>query len=141
MTRSEEYKSKANTLSTAQSFLEASYYTNCRAIAEEVQGSKGGRLVTDFRKITYLVAATATYEDYYYLVISGESEKGYIFEFISCVGKVDPVDLSTMPDTVKKFVEGIESNPEEVAKQARAFVDSTKYDVLFTKINIGGKLY
>ena len=110
---------------------------NLKSIKHEIEdGIFGGQYVNEAGKNYYVVAACSTIEDYYWVRINKDRE----IQFSSCVcnpGKVlneTPADMTVL-DYLLKW------EPEDVAKKVYEYVDSTGHDILFTKVNIKGKLY
>lgn len=110
---------------------------NLKLIKEEIESGKyGGRYVNDGGRHYYVVAACSTVEDYYWVRINKDREIG----FSSCVGNPGEVmDEVPMDMSVLDYL--IRWEGDEVASKVKEYVDSTGHDVLFTKVNVNGKLY
>ena len=110
---------------------------NLKSIKNDIEsGVFGGRFVNDNGKHYYVVAATSTIEDYYWVLI----DKDRNIRFSSCVGNPGVViDIVPIDMTVVYWI--ITHNPKEFANVIKAHIDETEADVLFTKINLEGKLY
>lgn len=110
---------------------------NATIIKSDIEsGRVGGRYCLECGgpNVYYVVAATSTDEDYYWVCI----DKRMNMKFSSCVGRMDPID----PDinfSVLDYL--IKHDPKSIYDKVVNFINSTGTDYLFTKINIGGKLY
>ena len=110
---------------------------NLKSIKADIEDGKfGGQYVCDGGRHYYVVAACSTIEDYYWVRINKDRE----IQFSSCVcapGEVlseTPADMSVL-DYLLKW------EAEDVAKKVYSYIESTGKDMLFTKVNIKGKLY
>lgn len=117
--------------------LSMSRDNNLKQIKQEIENGKfGGQYVNENGRHYYVVAACSTIEDYYWVRINKDRE----IQFSSCVGNPGvliseaPADMSVL-DYLLKW------EPEDVAKKVYEYVESTGHDMLFTKVNIKGKLY
>lgn len=110
---------------------------NLKLIRDEIEnGEYGGRYCKDGSgTVYYIVAASSTIEDYYYIGINRQRE----IHFISCVGEMTPLDEAPLDFSVLNFL--IKFEPECIVSDVKRYVESTGQDVFFTKINVGGKLY
>ena len=110
---------------------------NLKLIKHEIEdGVFGGRYVNENGRHYYVVAACSTIEDYYWVRINKDRE----IQFSSCVGVPGEVLSETPADmTVLDYL--LKWEAEDVAKKVYTYIESTGKDVLFTKVNIKGKLY
>ena len=110
---------------------------NLKQIKDEIENGKfGGQYVNENGRHYYVVAACSTIEDYYWVRINKDRE----IQFSSCVGVPGEV-LSEIPADMSVLDYLLRWEPENVAKKVYSYIDSTGHDMLFTKINIKGKLY
>lgn len=110
---------------------------NLKQIKNEIEdGIFGGQYVNENGRHYYVVAACSTIEDYYWVRINKDRE----IQFSSCVGVPGEV-LSETPTDMSVLDYLLKWEPEDVAKKVYEYIESTGKDVLFTKINIKGKLY
>ena len=110
---------------------------NLKQIKDEIEnGIFGGQYVNEAGKNYYVVAACSTIEDYYWVRINKDRE----IQFSSCVGVPGEV-LSETPADMSVLDYLLRWEAEDVAKKVYSYIDSTGHDVLFTKVNINGKLY
>lgn len=104
-------------------------------------GEYGGRFCSMYESGTgnrfYVVAATKTDEDFYYVVINPQRE----FEFLSCVGRIYPIEKGKegLDFSVLNYL--IKHEPESIVTRVRNFLKECKGDTPISKINIAGKLY
>lgn len=135
----EYWKSKEATQKRIDEQLSDPRSNNLKLIKSYVEDGKyGGKVCLDpTGKPFYVVAATSTFEDYYYLGFTGELK----LSFISGVGKLNPLKSSEIPVEMNTIMWMVKNTPEAAVNEVKRFVDSCKYDVLFTKINIEGVLY
>lgn len=118
--------------------LEMERDNNLKLIKKEIEeGEIGGHYCKSINDVFYVVAATSTIEDYYYVVINRDRE----IKFISCVGSLEV--LNEIPPTTDMYVLDylIRFDGEEIANDVKQYIEKTKTDVLFTKVNVNGKLY
>lgn len=118
--------------------LEMERDNNLKLIKKEIEeGEIGGHYCESINDVFYVVAATSTIEDYYYVVINRDRE----IKFISCVGSLEV--LNEIPPTTDMYVLDylIRFDGEEIANDVKRYIEKTKTDVLFTKINVNGRLY
>ena len=110
---------------------------NLKQIKDEIENGKfGGQYVNENGRHYYVVAASSTIEDYYWIRINKDRE----IQFSSCVGNPGEVMNETPADmSVLDYLLTWEA--EEVAKKVYSYIESTGHDMLFTKVNIKGKLY
>ena len=109
---------------------------NLKLIKNEIEGGLyGGRYCKDGLTTYYIVGATATDEDYYYIGIAMDRT----IHFLSAVAWLDVVNDEDNNFSVLKYL--IKHEPETIVKDIKRYIESTRADVLFTKININGKLY
>lgn len=110
---------------------------NLKSIKEDIEcGKFGGQYVNENSRHYYVVAACSTIEDYYWVRINKDRE----IQFSSCVGVPGEV-LSEMPADMSVLDYLLKWEPEDVAKKVYEYIESTGHDILFTKVNIKGKLY
>ena len=110
---------------------------NLKQIKHEIEdGVFGGQYVNENGRHYYVVAACSTIEDYYWVRINQDRE----IQFSSCVGVPGEV-LSETPADMSVLDYLLKWEAEDVAKKVYKYIDSTGNDVLFTKVNIKGKLY
>lgn len=110
---------------------------NLKSIKADIENGKfGGKYVNENGRHYYVVAACSTIEDYYWVRINKDRE----IQFSSCVGVPGEV-LSETPADMSVLDYLLKWEAEDVAKKVYAYIDSTGNDVLFTKVNIKGKLY
>lgn len=135
----EYWKSKEATQKHIDDQLNDPEPNNLKLIKSYVEDGKyGGKICLDpVGKPFYVVAATSTFEDYYYLGFTGETK----LSFISGVGKLNPLESSEIPVEMNIVRWMVENTPKAVVDRVKRFVDNCEYDVLFTKINIEGVLY
>ncbi len=110
---------------------------NLKSIKDDIENGKfGGQYVKDNGQYYYVVAACSTIEDYYWVRINKYRE----IQFSSCVGDPGEV-LSETPADMSVLDYLLKWEAEDVAKKVYSYVESTGKDMLFTKVNIKGKLY
>jgi hypothetical protein len=110
---------------------------NLKTIKHEIEdGIFGGQYVNENGRHYYVVAACSTIEDYYWVRINKDRE----IQFSSCVGVPGEV-LSETPADMSVLDYLLKWEAEDVAKKVYEYIDSTGHDMLFTKVNIKGKLY
>ena len=110
---------------------------NLKVIKDEVESGKyGGQYVNDDGRHYCVVAACSTAEDYYWVRINKDRE----IRFSSCVGNPGEV-LNDVPEDMSVLDYLIRWEGDEVANKVKEYIDSTGHDVLFTKVNVNGKLY
>ena len=110
---------------------------NLKQIKDEIENGKfGGQYVNENGRHYYVVAASSTIEDYYWVRINKDRE----IQFSSCVGVPGEV-LSEIPADMSVLDYLLRWEAEDVAKKVYSYIDSTGHDMLFTKVNIKGKLY
>lgn len=110
---------------------------NLKQIKHEIEdGIFGGQYVNENGRHYYVVAACSTIEDYYWVRINKDRE----IQFSSCVGVPGEV-LSETPADMSVLDYLLKWEAEDVAKKVYTYIESTGNDVLFTKVNIKGKLY
>jgi hypothetical protein len=110
---------------------------NLKSIKHEIEdGVFGGQYVNENGRHYYVVAACSTIEDYYWVRINRDRE----IQFSSCVGVPGEV-LSEIPADMSVLDYLLRWEAEDVAKKVYSYIDSTGHDILFTKVNIKGKLY
>ena len=110
---------------------------NLKSIKDDIENGKyGGQYVNENGRHYYVVAACSTIEDYYWVRINKDRE----IQFSSCVGVPGEV-LSETPADMSVLDYLLKWEAEDVAKKVYAYIESTGNDVLFTKVNIKGKLY
>lgn len=110
---------------------------NLKQIKHEIEdGIFGGQYVNENGRQYYVVAACSTIEDYYWVRINKDRE----IQFSSCVGVPGEV-LSETPADMSVLDYLLKWEAEDVAKKVYTYIESTGKDVLFTKVNIKGKLY
>ena len=110
---------------------------NLKSIKEDIEyGKYGGKYVNENGRHYYVVAACSTVEDYYWVRINKDRE----IQFSSCVGNPGEI-LDNAPADMSVLDYLIRWESEDVAKKVYEYIDSTGHDVLFTKVNINGKLY
>lgn len=110
---------------------------NLKSIKEDIEcGKYGGKYVKDGDNYYYVVAACSTIEDYYWVRINRNRE----IIFSSCVGNPGDV-IDYIPSDLSVLDYLIRWESDEVAKKIYEYVNSTGHDVLFTKVNVNGKLY
>lgn len=98
-------------------------------------GLFGGKYCVDCTgKLYYVVGAVDSGEDYYYIGINGKRQ----ICFLSCIGGLNVVDCNVPDFTVLNYL--IKNEAEDVATDVKRYISTTN-DILFTKININGKLY
>ena len=116
--------------------LSAEGTNNMKQIKDEIEYSVyGGKYCTDGTNVFYIVGATSTDEDYYYIGI----DKFRTIKFLSCVACLKVVDEYNINFSVLDYL--IKHEPETIAADVKRYINSIDTDVLFTKININGKLY
>ena len=117
--------------------LSMSRDNNLKSIKHEIEdGVFGGQYVNENGRHYYVVAACSTIEDYYWVRINKDRE----IQFSSCVGVPGEVLSETPADmTVLDYL--LKWEAEDVAKKVYTYIESTGHDMLFTKVNIKGKLY
>ena len=117
--------------------LSMSRDNNLKSIKHEIEdGLFGGQYVNENGRHYYVVAACSTIEDYYWVRINKDRE----IQFSSCVGVPGEVLSETPADmTVLDYL--LKWEAEDVAKKVYTYIESTGKDMLFTKVNIKGKLY
>ena len=110
---------------------------NLKQIKDEIENGKfGGQYVNENGRHYYVVAACSTIEDYYWVRINKDRE----IQFSSCVGVPGEI-LSEIPADMSVLDYLLTWEAEDVAKKVYTYIDSTGHDMLFTKVNIKGKLY
>ena len=110
---------------------------NLKQIKDEIENGKfGGQYVNENGRHYYVVAACSTIEDYYWVRINKDRE----IQFSSCVGVPGEV-LSEPPADMTVLDYLLKWEAEDVAKKVYEYIESTGHDMLFTKVNIKGKLY
>jgi hypothetical protein len=110
---------------------------NLKSIKDDIENGKfGGQYVNENGRHYYVVAACSTIEDYYWVRINKDRE----IQFSSCVGVPGEV-LSETPADMSVLDYLLKWEAEDVAKKVYTYIESTGNDVLFTKVNIKGKLY
>lgn len=110
---------------------------NLKSIKADIENGKfGGQYVNENGRHYYVVAACSTIEDYYWVRINKDRE----IQFSSCVGVPGEV-LSETPADMSVLDYLLKWEAEDVAKKVYKYIESTGNDVLFTKVNIKGKLY
>ena len=110
---------------------------NLKSIKADIENGKfGGQYVEDNGQHYYVVAACSTIEDYYWVRINKYRE----IQFSSCVGDPGKV-LSETPADMSVLDYLLKWEAEDVAKKVYSYIESTGKDMLFTKVNIKGKLY
>jgi hypothetical protein len=110
---------------------------NLKSIKDDIENGKfGGQYVNENGRHYYVVAACSTIEDYYWVRINKDRE----IQFSSCVGVPGEV-LSETPADMSVLDYLLKWEAEDVAKKVYTYIESTGKDVLFTKVNIKGKLY
>jgi hypothetical protein len=110
---------------------------NLKSIKADIENGKfGGQYVNENGRHYYVVAACSTIEDYYWVRINKDRE----IQFSSCVGVPGEV-LSETPADMSVLDYLLKWEAEDVAKKVYTYIESTGKDVLFTKVNIKGKLY
>lgn len=110
---------------------------NLKSIKADIENGKfGGQYVNENGKHYYVVAACSTIEDYYWVRINKDRE----IQFSSCVGVPGEV-LSETPADMSVLDYLLKWEAEDVAKKVYTYIESTGHDMLFTKVNIKGKLY
>jgi hypothetical protein len=110
---------------------------NLKQIKDEIENGKfGGQYVNENGRHYYVVAACSTIEDYYWVRINKDRE----IQFSSCVGVPGEV-LSEIPADMSVLDYLLRWEAEDVAKKVYTYIESTGHDMLFTKVNIKGKLY
>ena len=110
---------------------------NLKSIKADIENGKfGGQYVNENGRHYYVVAACSTIEDYYWVRINKDRE----IQFSSCVGVPGEV-LSETPADMSVLDYLLKWEAEDVAKKVYTYIESTGNDVLFTKVNIKGKLY
>lgn len=110
---------------------------NLKQIKQEIEdGTFGGQYVNENGRHYYVVAACSTIEDYYWVRINRDRE----IQFSSCVGVPGEV-LSETPADMSVLDYLLRWEAEDVAKKVYSYIGSTGHDMLFTKVNIKGKLY
>lgn len=110
---------------------------NLKLIKDEIENGKfGGQYVNENGRHYYVVAACSTVEDYYWVRINKDREIG----FSSCVGNPGEI-LDNAPADMSVLDYLIRWEGDDVAKKVYEYIDSTGHDVLFTKVNVNGKLY
>lgn len=110
---------------------------NLKQIKDEIENGKfGGQYVNENGRHYYVVAASSTIEDYYWVRINKDRE----IQFSSCVGNPGEV-MNEVPADMSVLDYLLKWEPEEVAKKVYSYIESTGHDMLFTKVNIKGKLY
>ena len=110
---------------------------NLKSIKADIENGKfGGQYVNENGRHYYVVAACSTIEDYYWVRINKDRE----IQFSSCVGVPGEV-LSEIPADMSVLDYLLKWEAEDVAKKVYSYIESTGKDMLFTKVNIKGKLY
>ena len=110
---------------------------NLKSIKTDIESGKfGGQYVNENGRHYYVVAACSTIEDYYWVRINKDRE----IQFSSCVGVPGEV-LSETPADMSVLDYLLKWEAKDVAKKVYEYIESTGEDVLFTKVNIKGKLY
>jgi hypothetical protein len=110
---------------------------NLKSIKADIENGKfGGQYVNENGRHYYVVAACSTIEDYYWVRINKDRE----IQFSSCVGVPGEV-LSETPADMSVLDYLLKWEAEDVAKKVYTYIESTGHDMLFTKVNIKGKLY
>lgn len=110
---------------------------NLKSIKADIENGKfGGQYVNENGRHYYVVAACSTIEDYYWVRINKDRE----IQFSSCVGVPGEV-LSEIPADMSVLDYLLKWEAEDVAKKVYTYIESTGHDMLFTKVNIKGKLY
>ena len=110
---------------------------NLKSIKADIENGKfGGQYVNENGRHYYVVAACSTIEDYYWVRINKDRE----IQFSSCVGVPGEV-LSETPADMSVLDYLLKWEAKDVAKKVYTYIESTGNDVLFTKVNIKGKLY
>lgn len=110
---------------------------NIKSIKADIENGKyGGQYVNENGRHYYVVAACSTIEDYYWVRINKDRE----IQFSSCVGVPGEV-MNEVPADMTVLDYLLKWEAEDVAKKVYAYIESTGNDVLFTKVNIMGKLY
>lgn len=93
----------------------------------------GGKFVTDGYRIGYLVGATATYDDYYYVLLNKDCR---VF-FISCVGQINETNKNEVDLTeFKQLITLIQNEPYELKQSIEEYMKSCD-DIFFTPLYIG----
>ena len=110
---------------------------NLKLIKAEIENGKfGGQYVNENGRHYYVVAACSTIEDYYWVRINKNRE----IQFSSCVGNPGDI-MNEVPSDMLMLEYLLKWEPKDVAKKLYEYVESTGHDMLFTKVNIKGKLY
>lgn len=110
---------------------------NAKLIKSDIEsGEVGGRYCRYAcgKDQYYVVCATSTDEDYYWVGLDQQRN----VHFSSCVGRMDPIEPN-INFSVLDYL--IKYDPKSIYDKVVDFINSTGTDYLFTKINIGGKLY
>lgn len=107
---------------------------NLKLIKSFVDTNGGKYIETPNGKIEYLIGASATDEDYYYITVNNDIK----ISFISCVGHIDivkPIDseLSKLNDIIK-------NNPKLIIEKLKNIINNS-CDVIFSGIYINGIKY
>ncbi len=118
--------------------LEMEKENNLKLIKYDIEhGELGGKYIRGSRgQIFYVAAASSTIEDYYWVLLDTDRKVYYD----SCVAKPGEI-LEYIPASMSVLQYIIDNDPECLAEDIRNAVENAGEDVLFTKINLGGKLY
>lgn len=107
---------------------------NLKLIKKDIEeGLFGGKYCNDGATTYYIVGATSTDEDYYYVGIA----KDRSIHFISAVAWLQVTEEEIDNNfSVLRYL--IKNEPETIVADIKRYIDSTRADVLFTKINVNG---
>lgn len=110
---------------------------NIILIKKFVDKNGGKYILTPSNEVAYLVGASSTNEDYYYVVIN----KNLKVEFITCVAHIEVIDIKDLePNDFYILDYIIKNNPEHLVDIVKNTLNET-IDVLFSGIYINNVMY
>lgn len=117
--------------------LNSSKDNNIILIKKFVDKNGGKYILTPSNEVAYLVGASSTNEDYYYVVIN----KNLKVEFITCVAHIEVIDIKDLESNDFYILDYIiKNNPEHLVDIVKNTLNET-IDVLFSGIYINNVMY
>lgn len=117
--------------------LNSSKDNNIILIKKFVDKNGGNYILTPSNEVAYLVGASSTNEDYYYVVIN----KNLKVEFITCVAHIEVIDIKDLESNDFYILDYIiKNNPEHLVDIVKNTLNET-IDVLFSGIYINNVMY
>lgn len=107
---------------------------NLKLIKSFVDTNGGKYIKTPSGEIEYLIGASSTDEDYYYITVNDDIK----ISFISCVGHIDVIEL--VNNGFSKLNDIIENNPDLIVEKVKNIIDNS-CEVIFSGIYINGIKY